>query len=214
MPAPPTSAAAVPATSVIEKPFLENYPNLKPYIYKEPGSGFYMGFGLIPIGVLKDKTLLAADFFQLHYINSNWDYQILGASYGVTRAQSTAYQSNNFTFTSHVKFKWGSLFSFGPLIGYEYVTFPNLDAKLIKSPYQTPYEAYSSRGMIYGGIVSETFAYKEYLIQVSEVVYKQTYSNVKTKENWTYYYDSPDVRADPGLVAPAMVSMVEFSILF
>lgn len=209
-----THAQSTIAIPVEDKPFLETYPELKKYVYQEPHSGFYLGFGVVPVGVLKDRTLFAANFFQLHHISQRWDFQILSASYGVTRAQSPAYQSNNFVFTSSLKYKMGSLFSFGPLIGYEFVNFPNLDAKLLKAPYETPYESFSSRGMIYGLVVSETFPYKNYLIQINQIAYQETYSNTVTPEGWKYYYNNPEVRANPALVAPSLVMLIEISFLF
>ena len=197
-----------------ETSFLDAYPALKEYVYHEEPSNFYLGFGLSPIGVLKDRTVFSADFFQLHHISERWDYQILAASFGITRAQSSTYQSNNFLFTTSVQMRIGNTFSAGPLLGYEFVTFPSLNARLLKTPYETPSEAFSSQGLVYGAIVSQSFPYKSYLIQISELGYQQTYSNRHSPENWTYYYNAPEVRQNPSLVGPSFVAKVQFSFLF
>lgn len=200
--------------TVVEPPFMESFPSLKSYLYKEPASNYFLGLGLSPVGVLKDRTVFTGDFFQLHYRSDLWDLLLFSASYGVTRAQVAIYQSNNFTFTTAAKMRIGQILSLGLLAGYEFVNFPNLNATLVKVPYQTPLESFSSRGMIYGAIASQTFNYRSYLLQISELGYQQTYSNVKTAEDWTYYYDNKAVRANPALVGPGFVAMIKVSLLF
>ena len=213
-----TEVALPPVTdskgTVVEAPFMETFPGLKTYLYKEPPSNYFLGLGLSPVGVLKDRTVFTGDFFQLHYRGELWDLLLFNASYGVTRAQVATYQSNNFTFSTAAKMRVGRILSLGLLAGYEFVNFPNLNATLVKVPYQTPLESFSSRGMIYGVIASQTFNYRSYLLQINELGYQQTYSNINTAEGWTYYYDNKAVRANPALVGPGFVAMIKVSLLF
>ena len=204
-----------PGVGVRNVPFLESFPHLKNYVYIEPRSGFFLGLGVSPIGILKDRTVFTANFFQIHYFSERWDFEIFNAAYGITRAESSTYQSNNFTLRSTLKMKIGKYFSLGPLIGYEFISFPNLGATLLKLPYQSPNEPFSSRGLIYGGMLSQTFQFKEeYLIQINELAYQETYSNTKTPEGWNFQFNDPNVQGNPGLIGASFVSMIEVSFLF
>lgn len=215
-PAPTPNQTSTVTPGAPEAPFLEAFPNLKNYIFEEPKSGFYLGFGATPIGVMTDRVLFAADFFQLHWMSEHWNIEILNASYGFTQAQNTTLQSNQFTFRTAPKYKIGQLFSIGPVFGYEYVTFRNVGAKLFKTPWETQvFEPFSSSGIIYGGMISETFKYKnDYLIQFNELAYQQTYSVKKTPENWTYVYEDPSIEADPNVIGASFVILIQASFLY
>jgi hypothetical protein len=201
-------------TAAPEVPFLDTYPHLRNLLFREPDSGFRFGMGIEPIGMLKDRVYFSFNFFQVHYIKDRINWEVLNASYGQTIAQQSAFQSKNFVFRTAPKFRFSDMLSAGPLIGYEFLSFPNIKARLYKAPYISPSEPFSSRGMIYGFMASQTFHYKENLLQVSEVFFKQTYSVEETPEHWTYIYDDPNVQADQKLIGPNMVIMVEVSYLF
>jgi hypothetical protein len=100
------------------------------------------------------------------------------------------------------------------LLGYEFVSFTNLQARLFKSPFITPEEPFSSGGIIYGLNVSQTFRWRGYLLQLSEVGYQQTYSNEKTTQNWRYIFTDKAVRNQPSLIAPRTVALIKLSFLF
>ena len=208
---PGSATAEAQATS----PFLNAFPQLKPYVYEEPPSGFYLGVGLSPVGMLKDRFMLTLDMFQLHWMNEKWDVEILNASYSVTRAQSAAVQSTQFTARASAKYRFFKNFSVGPLIGYEFVSFPNITAQLRKGNLFSPSEPFSSRGIIYGGMLTETFTMgKGYLLQINELAYKQTYSTTQTAEGWNYYYNDASIRNDPTQIEAGFVMMIEASFLY
>jgi hypothetical protein len=196
--------------------FLGSFPQLKDYVYQEPSSGFYLGFGASPIGLLKDRFMISANVFELHWIRDRWDIDILKFSFGFTRAQSSSVQSTQFTFRAAPKYRLFGNVSIGPLIGYELVSFPNITSKLQKDVNFTPFsEPFSSRGFVYGGEVSQTWKIgQSYLLQVSEVVYKQTYSTKQTAEGWNHIYDDAALRKDTNQIDANFVMMVEASFLY
>ncbi|OFZ13411.1 MAG: hypothetical protein A2Z20_08390 [Bdellovibrionales bacterium RBG_16_40_8] len=199
-----------------EPPFLENYSHLRDYMFNEPNSGLYFGFGVSPIGMLSDRVIFSINFFQLHYINSPWDIEIFNASYGFTRTGDSELQSNHFVFRTSPKYSVTKKISLGPLIGYEMVSFQNIEAKLRKGAHVTPeWEPFSSSGLIYGVMVSQTYLYKkDYLIRVNEVVYKQTYSTTKSEYDWSYWYRNDKLQSDSSRIEGAIVIAAELSILF
>ena len=213
-------AGTLPGSATAEaqaaSPFLNAFPQLKPYVYEEPPSGFYLGVGLSPVGLLKDRFMLTLDMFQLHWMNDKWDVEILNAAYSVTRAQSSAVQSTQFTARSTVKYRFFKNFSVGPLVGYEFVSFPNITAQLQKGNLFSPSEPFSSRGWIYGGMLTETFKMGggSYLLQINELAYKQTYSTSQTAEGWNYYYNDATIRNDPSQIQAGFVMMIEASFLY
>lgn len=202
------------ADPVNEAPFIEAYPHLKDYTFEEPKSGIFFGLGVSPLGTLKDKLIFSADFFQVHYFSTNWDIEIMNVSYGMAKAQASAKNTDSFTFRAAPKFRIGNVFSVGPVVGYEFVNFPNLQASLFKDALKSTDVLFSEQGFIYGIMLSETFHYGEYLIQINEVGYQENYSEVQTPEGWHYVYNDPDVQANPSLIGPGFVTMIEVSFLF
>lgn len=210
-----TSETVLPV-GLAEPVFMESYPHLKNYIYKEPASGFYFGVGGSPVGVVADRMIFGVNFFQLHYLNDPWDVEILNAGYGFTRTGDTDLASDHFTFRTSLKYKFTKLISLGFTLGYELVSFQNVDAKLFKAPFVTQdWEPFSSRGWIYGIIASQTLPYKgKYLFRINEVVYKESYSVTETKEGWGYLFKNPSVQADSSRIEAGYVAAIEFSILY
>lgn len=222
-PSPPPSvkpnSAAVPgpssSSSVNEPPFLESFPHLKDYLYREPSSGLYLGMGLSPIGFLKDRLMLTADFFQVHWLNERWDLELFNAALSLTRAQSTSVQSTQFTIRTAPKYRLFEHFSFGPVVGYEFVSFPNISAKLSRGNLFSPSEPFSSRGWIYGVMTTETFKLTgDYILQINEIGYQQTYSTSRTAQEWNYYFNNADIRNDPSQIQATFVFMVDVNFLY
>lgn len=208
-------STVAPGAPPADQSFLGTYPQLKNYIYEEPPSGFYLGLGISPIGILRDQMMFSANFFELHWIKDRYDIEILNAAYAMTRAQTAEFQSTHFTFRAAPKYRIYNMLSVGPLIGYELVSFPGVGAKIFRSPYIQPQsEPFSSRGWIYGTEFSETFHYGTNLIKVSELAYQQTYSATSTAQGWTYRYDDAALQNDTSKIAAGTVFMVEFSFLF
>ncbi len=199
-----------------EPAFMEAFPHLKNYTYKEPSSGFYFGIGGSPVGIVGDRMIFSINFFQLHYLYKAWDFELFNASYGFTRTGDADLESDHFVFRMAAKYKLNSLISLGPMVGYELVSFQNIEAKLYKAPYVTPeWEPFSSRGFIYGVMASQTFPYKsKYQFRINEVIFKQTYSVTDAEHGWSYLYKNSTVQADRSQIEGGYVAAVEFSILY
>jgi hypothetical protein len=194
----------------------ETMPHLIDLTFKEPKSSFYVGFGLTPVAVLRGRMLYGINFFQLHWIRDMWDIEILNASYGIANAQPVYLSSRHFMFRSSPKIRFFKMMSIGPVFGYEFVSFPEVDAKIYKAPWQTPnFEPFSSKGPIYGVMVSQTFSiWTDYILKVNEAFIKQTYSTDKTDEGWEYLYDKREIRNNKSALEADTVMMLEFSLLF
>ncbi len=204
-------------TAVTAKSFLQKFPNLKQYVFKPPKSGFYLGMGLSPIGFASNRYIFAADFFQVHYLTANWDIELLNASYAVTRAQSSEFESDDFTFRSAAKYRITDTLSAGPLLGFEFVSFPKVGSHIVSptTDLETKDQPFSSHGLIYGAMVSETYPYKKnYYIQINEMAYQETYSTTKTAQNWIYLYDDPSITGNHNLIGAQLVYMLGFSFLY
>jgi hypothetical protein len=209
------SVATILGSHRAEASILETHAHLKDYLFEEPKSNFYLGFGLTPVGLLRGRMLFAANFFQLHWLSGMWDLELLNASFGFTSTQQTTLQSNHFVFRTAPKVKLFKLISLGPVLGYEFVSFPEVKSRLFKNQFATPTEPFSSGGVIYGFMASETFTYKDdYLIKVNQLVFKQNYSTEKTLEEWYYLYDRADLRADKTPIEGDLVFMIEIALLF
>jgi len=194
---------------------VETYPDLKEQLFKEPKSAYYLGFGLTPLGTVKSRFIFAANFFQVHWIRDRYDIEILNASYAVTTAQPSYVQYDSFTFRTSPKYKVLQNFSVGPLLGYEFVSYPQINARLYKNGYSSPSEPFSSKGVIYGVMVSENITYKEnYFIKLNQVLYNETYSTEKTDQDWLYLYDRSELRKDKTDLENGTVFLFEVSLLF
>lgn len=198
-----------------EPAFIETYPHLKDYIFEEPKSDFYIGFGAAPVGAIKNRMLFTANFFQVHWIRKPWDIEILSASYGFTTAEPSYVKSRHFIFRTAPKFNVYKFFSVGPMLGYELVSFPEISARLYKNSFASPTEPFSTRGIIYGVMVSENFELKNnYIFKLNQVFYKQTYSTERTDEDWLFLYDRRELRLDTTPIQAETVFMLEASLLF
>lgn len=224
-PAPPAQAAPVlgspesvltAAPPPVNASFLDLYPQLKSYLYQEPPSGLFVGLGLTPVGVLKNSFMFTGNFFELHWIKDRYDIEILDAAYGVTESQASEFQSTHFTFRAAPKYRFFGILSAGPLIGYELVSFPNVGARLFRSPkIQPSSEPYSARGFIFGAMLSETVSYKkDYLIKINELAYQETYSTSPPAGGWSYIYDDSNLQLDQSKISASTVFMLEISFLY
>ncbi len=194
---------------------VESYPNLKELTFKEPKSNFYLGFGFTPIGSTHGRTLFGINFFQLHWIRDYWDMELFSATYGMTNGQPAYLESRHFLFRTSPKIRFFKMLSVGPLLGYEYVSFPEINSHLFKVPWATPVEPFSSKGLIYGLMFSETLpVWNDYILKLNQVIMKQTYSTEKTTDNWDYLFDRREVRNDKSAIEADTVLMIEISLLF
>lgn len=196
--------------------FLSTYPQLQPYVYQEPKSGFFLGLGISPVGILRDRMMFTANFFELHWIEDRYDVELLNASYAFTRAQTSEFQSTHFTFRASPKYRVIGPISVGPILGYEYVSFPSIGARIFQGGKMSEdSEPFSSGGWIYGLMVSETFkSGTDYLFKINELAYQETYSTTQTSRGWTYIYDDQQIQKDKTKISAGVVLMIEGSFLY
>lgn len=202
-------------TAPLEQTFLEKYPHLKENLFVEPNSNLYLGFSLGLLGVLKDRMYFSANFFQVHYISGLVDWEVFSASYGTTTANPSYVQSNHFVFRSIPKYRFNDWFSVGPLVGYEFVSFPEVKAVLYDGTYQTKSEPFSSAGLIYGFGASQNFTTEAGTkMRLNELVYKETYSTKDAGRGWSYLYDNADLRNDSTPIDAGVMLMIELGMMF
>jgi hypothetical protein len=196
---------------------VDDFPNLSKYLYAQPASNLYFGVGITPLSIMASKPAVSISIFQTHWTWGLMDFELFNASVGITysvKDSSTAL--TNFTFRSSPKLRITRNFSIGPLIGYEFVRFSAVNAKIINGTLATPvFEPFSSRGLIYGLLLSETFPIGQlYQLKANQVFYRQTYSTTGTFNGWQYLYASQALNADQSSIAPGSVFQLEFSFLY
>lgn len=215
-PTPAAGAAKTVDNAQSDLGFLEKYPHLKQNLYTEPNSNLYLGLSVGILGLVGDRMLFSANFFQVHYLSDYWDSEVLSISYGTTTANPSYVQSNHFTFRTVPKIRFGKTFSAGPLVGYEYVSFPDISTVLTDDQnQQTKPEPFSTSGWIYGLGLSENFeSDKAYRWKVSELAYEETYSVNNAGRGWQYLPDLLALRQDKTPIKAGAVLMIEVGIIF
>jgi len=197
------------------KPFTEEFPEVKKYLFQEPHSPFYLGFGVSPIAIMASKIFFSADMFEINVITEHWDINALTASLGFAIARDDFANSRHFTFRIAPKYRIAPYLSVGPMVGAEFVSFPNLQARINKAGYFSNFEPFSSHGLIFGAEASELFHFgEEYLFKITELIYKQTYSVTTTSDGWSFNYALDSVSLDPTPIKPSWVFLMQFSMLF
>ncbi len=195
--------------------FLQKFPQLQQYIYKEPSSHFYQGISGVPVGFLKDRVMFAVNFFQIHYLTSDWDYELFSVTFGTTTTKPSYVQSDHFIFRTFPKYRINETWSIGVLAGFEYVSFGKISSKLYKNGWETPEEGFSSKGVIWGGGLTQTYSLESgNKFRVSEVAFKQTYSTTSADHGWAYLYSNQSLRQDTTPIDAGMVIMIELGILY
>lgn len=196
--------------------FLDKYPHLKENLYREPESGFNLGMSVGLLGVADSAMYFNLNFFQVHYTSERWDNELFTVTYGMTSTSASYLTSNRFTFRTIPKYRWNDFVSFGPLIGYEYVSFPNIISVQYKSGLETKPEPFSSAGMIYGLAASENFKLDSgTLIKLTEVAYQETYSTLAAGSGWTYLYQSQSsLNVSQSPIQASLVFSIELGFYF
>jgi hypothetical protein len=211
------AALALGAATPARAEFLEQYPAQKKYLWEEPKPNLYLGVGLAPVGILKDRAYFGASVFQLHWLAPWVDAEVFSAYFASTRSQADYSQSNHFVFRTIPKLAFNESISAGPLVGWEYVTFPKVQAKLYKDQYFTPSEPFSSEGVIYGFALSENLKIGDRkILKVNQVSYRQTYSVKESPQGWEYWYANEELQKDPEAspIRPTTVFLLEFALLY
>jgi hypothetical protein len=196
--------------------FEEEFPNLKKFVFSENKSNIFFGIGISPLGIVKNKAGFGLSIFQIHYIKGNLDWEMVNASFMSTASDVAETNFKSFTFRTAPKFKLFRILSAGPLLGIEFVNYPDISAKIGNGTFFTKPEPFSSRGLIYGAALSETFNIGKYTIKANQLLYKQNYSTTEAfVDGWNYYYEGrADLNLDPTPIAGGWVFMLEFSFLY
>ncbi len=196
--------------------FLDEFPHMKKHLFEEPDNHMRFGFGLIPVQFMKNKAGLGFNIIQMHWIHSLLDWEILGISYSSTVSGEPVSQINLFTFKTAPKIRITENVSIGGVFGEEFVSFPLIKSRIYKDVLFTPEESFSTKGPLYGLVLSETFkAGDKHLIKVNQMAYRQMYKTDGTTNGWKYYYTSDDsLNKSQKPIAPGIVFLMDISFLF
>lgn len=198
-----------------EASFLQDNPNLKKFVFEERKTNLHVGFGLSPFQIINTKPGVSLSLFQVHYINRWVDWELFNASLGLTFGGDKTSKLRNYVFRTTPKYPINSLFSIGPLVGYEFITFPQVKAKITNSRLETPNEPFSNRGYIWGAELTETFEFKsKFKLRASQIFYKQNYSTSKTPEGWAYTYSQASLNSDSSPIDPGYVFVIQLSLMY
>lgn len=206
------SAGLAPGQSIVEQ-----HPSLKSFLFVEPKSSLYFGFGLNPVTVMKSRVGGSLSFFQLHYIKHRLDFEVFNASFGAAVSKDSSANSSQFLFRTAPKIRIFPGFSVGPMVGLEYISFASIDARLTRARFFSPFEPFSTHGFVLGAMASQLVALgNDRFLRINEVAYQQHYSVTKAGAGWEYEFRSPSLQADAErtLIKPGNVFALEFSLLF
>lgn len=197
---------------------LEEHPALRKHLFVEPASDLYLGFSVSPIGVLESKAVHMLGLVQFHWIRGIADVELMSVHVGTTSISKTDFAgSRHFLFRSSPKLRIFDFLSVGPLVGFEFISFPKIGVSLAKGGFSTPVEPFSAKGWILGALISETFAFQEkYLLKINQSVYWQHYSTVQTDDGWRYRFDKAEIEGDRDrtIIKPSYVAMLEICLLY
>ena len=196
------------------KTFLERFPHLSELVFDEPHAGYYIGFGLSPVSFVKDQVKVSLSLFEVHNIQRRFEWEILKINVGSSFGRPAIAASTDFTARTSLKWRWTEMFSLGPLVGYEFVSFPQIDSRTTKNTYETPVEPFSSRGLIYGFALNQNFKWNEHRFKLAQVIYKQTYPTDENGAGWRYVFEDPDISSEAEVLAPGTVFAFELSFLY
>lgn len=196
---------------------IEQHPSLKSFLFVEPKSNIYFGFGVNPVTVMKSRVGGSLSFFQLHYIKHRLDFEVFNASFGTAVSKDSSANSTQFLFRTSPKFRIFPGFSVGPMIGFEYISFASIDARLTRARFFSPFEPFSTHGFVLGAMASQLVTLgNDHFLRINEVAYQQHYSVTNAGAGWDYEFRSPSLQADSErtLIKPGNVFVLEFSLLF
>ena len=213
---PPVSTAVSTMPGSASLSIVDEIPTLQKYIYSEPESKIAFGFGISPLAIIKNRVGFTANIFQIHLVTKSWDWEIFSASFGNTISDSTGTNVRTYTFRSIPKFRITNTLSFGPIVGLEFVNFPDVSAELFKGNLFTKPNPFSAVGAIYGLSFSENLKWgKDYQFKINQLAYRQNYSTVGTNNGWQYFFlNRDDLNADPTPISAGWVFAFEFSFLY
>ena len=205
------------ASENVESEFLKENSSLNKFIYETPHSNIYIGFGLTPLAMTDNRFVFAGSLFQLHYIDDFWDIELFNISLGVNSAEDSTYSSYHFVFRTAPKMRINKSLSVGAIIGWELVSFPEVNKKEYDNGKFTPLEPFSTSGAILGVILTQEFKYeKKYIFKISGFLYREFYSVDETRYSWKYWFEDERIEQDPDktAISPSFIGGLELSILF
>ena len=198
--------------------FLAEFPGLTQFVHREPRSQFYFGFGVSPVGIVDNRIIHSFSAFQCHYIDGLLDFEMFNATIALSSVSKEGFSSSRqLAFRSSPKLLLFGFLSVGPLLGYEYVSFPDVTSRLVKGSFATPYEPFSGQGLVYGAVVSQSFDFGDaYKIKLTQSLYRQTYDTHQTGTGWTHQFERRELEMDPDrtLIKPSLVFQLEVAFLF
>ncbi len=201
-------------TSNTGRSFVDQYPALKDYLFEEPASGFQIGFGVSPFALVRNQIGVSASLFQLHWLSQSFDWEVVNASVGIATGGEDWSKSRQLVFRSSPKYRVSQSISVGPLLGYELVSFPNLESRIASDGLATPVQPFSSRGFIYGAEVSETFRLSQALeLKLAQVFYRETYSTTDAGDGWKYRFPQGQSPTS-NFIQPGNVFTLDFSLIY
>lgn len=204
------------SASSAQADFLDDFPHLKKLQYGEPSSPVRLGFGVTPVGIMKDKNYLGFSLLQAHWLSRWVDWELAGFSFGVSNARNSYADSRSFIARTVPKFRPLENLSFGAVLGYELITFPNAKSKVhkelpSKAGVSTPEEPFSSKGLVYGGIMSLLVNTSFGTIRVSPLYLVRTYPHKELDDGWRYIFTNAELMSDEAVeeLAPESVVAIE-----
>jgi hypothetical protein len=210
------ASVSTPAAQAVT--FEEEFPHLKKFLFTERQSNIYFGLGVSPLSIIKNKAGFGLSIFQIHYVKGMLDWEIFNGSFITTASDLPDTSFRAYTFRTAPKIKLFKILSAGPLLGLEFVNFPLIDSQIRNdaSGFSTRSDTFSSRGLIYGAAISETFNIGSYTLKANQLIYRQTYSTLESQaDGWTYVYPGrSDLTIDQTPIAGGWVFMLEFSFLY
>lgn len=216
---------APPAGAEPEIRLFEKHPALNKYLFEESPSRFTVGFGVTPVSLMKDKFYFGLNVFQVHWMSESVDWQILSAGVGFGFAQTGEARSRHASLRTAPMLRLMDFLSVGPVLGYEVLVFPNLQAKLRQDiavlPLQSEPEPFSTHGIVLGVMASQRLPLEDgRTVRFSQILARQSYfTNRARREGWVYNFapgnaTSPDFREAPDSIRPSLTLTLEVSLLF
>ncbi len=196
--------------------FLDDFPALKSFIKPESSTHFQLGFGIIPfvdsgskagMGVIPFSATVRSSFLE-------WNFLTASAVFGFLGQGS---QNNRVTveFRTAVKIRITETFSIGPVIGGEFLTFPDISAKLYRNNLASNSEPFSVNGWVVGVIASQNLGlWPNLSLQINESYVLQKYDPVKLQWGWKPVFDASNLNQDPSSLAATPSFRIEICLLY
>ncbi len=213
---------------------IQEYPELKKFLFKAPKNTFYLGLGLSPLGLMGSKYFMTLSPLQVHWKTKWLDWEILSVSLGRTFTSTEFAKSWNFSIRTAPKLQLFTLFdnvqiSVGGIFGVEGIQYPDVEVKF-QSPNTIPGGSgvyttqrpvkLSATGTIIGGVLSQSINLDNgNIFQINQIFYKQKFNLRENDEDWIRVPKTEHLAAfnDPAIfkeLEANTVMMIEFAYLY